>query len=68
MIHNFVLGKMEEKGKGRGWGGRWVLGAQAPSAAGGLILKASSPTVANSKKRDVTTEIRQRMVTVTVEA
>jgi len=31
-IHNFVLGKMEEKGKGRGWGGGWVLGALAPGA------------------------------------
>ena len=30
MIHNFVVGKMEEKEKGRGWGGGWVLGAGAP--------------------------------------
>ena len=34
-IHNFVLGKMEEKGKGRGWGGGWVQGARAPGGAGG---------------------------------
>jgi len=27
MIHNFVVGKMEEKEKGRGWGGGWVQGA-----------------------------------------
>ena len=34
-IHNFVLGKMEEKGKGMGWGGGWVKGARAPGGAGG---------------------------------
>ena len=35
MIHNFVVGKREEKEKGRGWGGGWVLGAGAPGGAGG---------------------------------
>jgi len=48
-IHNFVLGKMEEKGKGMGWGGGWVKGARAggalshtPALKGAWLIKLTS--------------------------